>query len=129
MSKKLPSLRLPYVAEVNIEFKNLFPPSVNNYVRHTRSGIHFKTRESKDFALAVSVLSKGSVDANPLRLEVHLYFAKGQKGDGDNFFKVIADSLVKVGIIKSDAHITQWYLEKHRDRDNPRTVICVKPAI
>jgi crossover junction endodeoxyribonuclease RusA len=121
-------LRQPSLPSVKIILTNLFPPSVNNYVRHTRSGIHFKTTAARDFALTVSVLSKGSVDAEHLRLEVHLYFAKGQKGDGDNFFKCTADSLVQAGIIKSDAHITQWYLEKHRDINNPRTEIYVSAA-
>lgn len=104
------------------------PPSVNNYVRHTRNGGHYKIKAANDFALTVQVLSKGSVDAEALRLEVNVYLGKGKKGDGDNFFKVIADALVTARIIKSDAHITQWYLEKHRDRDNPRTEIYVSAA-
>lgn len=121
-------LRTPLLPEVRIELKGMIPPSVNHYVKHTRAGRHYKTKEANDFAFTLAVLSKGSVQAEAYRLEVFVYLGAKQKGDGDNFFKVVADALVTARVITSDAAITQWYLEKHRDRENPRTVIHVKPA-
>jgi Holliday junction resolvase RusA-like endonuclease len=51
---------------------------------------------------------------------------KGERGDGDNFWKCIADGLVDAGVIHSDAAVSEWHLYVRRDRDNPRTVIEVK---
>jgi crossover junction endodeoxyribonuclease RusA len=107
----------------------LIPPSVNRYVRHTRSGRHYVTDEARAFKSAISLLVRGRVvAARRYRLEATIYLGKKQRGDGDNFWKVIADGLVEAGAIHSDAAVDDWILHKRRDRKNPRTEITVSEA-
>ena len=108
----------------------LVPPSVNHYVKHTRSGRHYVTKEGIEFKRAVGLFSQGQTLAVK-RYELHarIYLGHGQKGDGDNFWKVIADGLVEAGVIHSDAAVSRWVLELDRDKANPRTEITVKAFI
>jgi crossover junction endodeoxyribonuclease RusA len=105
----------------------LVPPSVNNYVRHTRRGIHYKTRAAGAFEDAVAICSRGQEvrKSKAYRVKVSVYLGFNQKGDVDNFGKVVLDSLVRTRVIKSDAAVTDLWLSKGRDADNPRTEITV----
>lgn len=112
----------------------LVPPSVNHYVKHTRRGFHYITKEGKAFLSAVGICARGrSVVQGPERewrkqrygLEALVYLGHDQRGDGDNFWKVIADGLVKAGVIHSDSAVSDWVMRKRRDRKNPRTEIRV----
>ncbi|MCL6481040.1 MAG: RusA family crossover junction endodeoxyribonuclease [Firmicutes bacterium] len=105
----------------------LVPPSVNHYVRHTRTGRHYVTREGKAYKRAVALFARGKcVRAKRYELEAVIYLGYGQRGDGDNFWKVVADGLVEAGVIHSDAAVSDWILRKRRDRNNPRTEITVR---
>lgn len=105
----------------------LVPPSVNHYVKHTGSGRHYITREGKSFKHAVALCANGRrMRAKQYELEAVIYLGHGQRGDGDNFWKVIADGLVDAGVIHSDAAVTDWILRKRRDASNPRTEITVR---
>lgn len=104
----------------------LIPPSVNHYVKHTRSGKHYVTAEARAFKQAVAIFASGrSISAKEYSLEIRVFFGKGQKGDGDNLFKVPADGLKECGAIHSDAAIKRWSIEVDRDWENPRTDIAV----
>ena len=104
----------------------LTPPSVNNYVRHTRDGRHYITKEAKAFLEAVEIFSKcQTVDAEAYLVEVKVYLGKDEKGDLDNFQKCVLDGLARAGVIHSDAAVTRIEAEKFRDRENPRTEITV----
>jgi crossover junction endodeoxyribonuclease RusA len=108
----------------------LVPPSVNHYVKHTRQGRHYVTREGRAFKEAVALFARGrQVRAKRYELEAAIYLGHGQRGDGDNFWKVIADGLVDAGVIRSDAAVTDWILRKRRDRGNPRTEITVRAKL
>ena len=115
----------------------LVPPSVNHYKnKDGRSGRWYVTREALAFKSALSTFHALStdaddrqVDAKEYELSVIVFLAKGQKGDGDNFFKVIADGLKESGAIRSDAAIKRWIMEVARDVADPRTVITVREYV
>jgi crossover junction endodeoxyribonuclease RusA len=105
----------------------LVPPSVNHYVKHTRTGRHYVTAEGRAYKQAVAIFARGqSLRAKRYELEAVIHLGHGQRGDGDNFWKVIADGLVEAGVIHSDAAVSDWILRKRRDRNNPRTEITVR---
>lgn len=105
----------------------MVPPSVNRYVRHTRTGRHYVTEEALVFMGAIAQLSRRqSVRGKAYKLEAWVYFGKGKRGDGDNLWKCIADGLVKAGVIDTDAKVINWHLYKRRDPRNPRTEIVVE---
>jgi Endodeoxyribonuclease RusA len=119
----------------------LIPPSVNHYkvpkiVRRGRfhSLIWEEQPESIIFKLTVRSIARGaSVAPVTLReqrktaysLRAVVFLGADQRGDGDNFWKVIGDSLTTAGIIHSDAAVKNWHMYVRRDRENPRTVITV----
>jgi Holliday junction resolvase RusA-like endonuclease len=121
----------------------LVPPSVNHYkdtqiLRSRKSGKHFLkwtvTPEAEIFKLEVRKAA-GMLSVAPAtlreqrkttyRLRAVIYLGEGQRGDGDNFWKVIGDSLTFAGVIHSDAAVKDWHLYVRRDRENPRTEITV----
>lgn len=105
----------------------LVPPSVNHYKIKTRKGITFVTKEAKAFKWAVALFARGeSVQAKAYAIEASVFLAKGQRGDGDNFWKCIADGLVDAGVIHSDAAVKHWVMNVARDPENPRTEILVR---
>jgi Holliday junction resolvase RusA-like endonuclease len=62
-------------------------------------------------------------------LDVKVILGPGQRGDGDNFWKVIADGLVQCGAIHSDARVKRWIMDvddEQREQNNPRTEITVR---
>jgi hypothetical protein len=59
-------------------------------------------------------------------LRAVVFLGAGQRGDGDNFWKVIADALTFAQVIHSDAAVADWHMYVRRDRANPRTEITVK---
>ena len=119
----------------------LTPPSVNHYkkpaiiiVKGQRRRTMVLTPEALAYKAAVGVFARGETVAPAGKRErertrygltVTVYMGKGERGDGDNFFKCIGDGLVDAGVIHSDAAVSEWHLFVRRDRDNPRTVIEV----
>lgn len=121
----------------------LTPPSVNHYkkpVRYkTRDGMRqgfALTPEANAFHQAVGVFARGRTlvpatkaqqDKIRYTLWAKVFLGPGQRGDGDNFWKCLADGLVLAGVIHSDARVREWHLEViDEERENPRTVICVE---
>lgn len=104
----------------------LAPPSVNHYVKHTRSGRHYKTRRANQWDQVVRIFARGAV-VNGKTYEVRyvVYLGKGQRGDTDNFAKSILDSLQIAGVITSDAKVKKIVAEVGRDWTDPRTEIEV----
>lgn len=116
-------------------------PSVNHYKKpitlRTSNGPRLSfalTDEAKAFRDAVAILARGltliphtTTERSKIRyaLTATVVLGVGNRGDGDNYWKCIADSLVYAGVIHSDARVRQWHLEvEDRDRENPRTIIC-----
>lgn len=105
----------------------LVPPSVNHYVKHTRSGRHYVTQEAKAFKAAVIIFAaRKAVVAKRYAVVCSIYLGKGGRGDVDNFGKCVLDSLVSAKVIHSDAAVASFMLEKFRDPENPRTEITVR---
>jgi crossover junction endodeoxyribonuclease RusA len=104
----------------------LVPPSVNSYVRHSR-GRHYVTREAKAFKEAVAILARGQTTrGDGYWIGIAIFLGKAQRGDLDNFAKVVLDALVKAAVIDSDAKVEELTLKKARDWQNPRTEITVR---
>lgn len=120
------------------------PPSVNHYKEPSSKKLadgrrvkSFKlTPEAKAFCEMVAILARGrsitpetKKERDDIRYALYatVYLGKGQRGDGDNFWKCIADSLQKAGVIHSDARVRRWCLDvEDCDRGNPRTEIKVE---
>jgi crossover junction endodeoxyribonuclease RusA len=105
----------------------LVPPSVNHYVKHTRTGIHYVTAEAKSFKEAVWVCCREKMP-NANWIEIAVYLGKGQKLDVDNGNKVILDGLKEAGVIKSDASLKHLTIDLHRDWKAPRTELRLRIA-
>ncbi|SRR5258708_7955356 len=119
------------------------PPSVNHYKEpttiRTSSGPmkSFKlTGEAKAFRDVVCIIARGKTIAPATQRErdqvryaltVTIYLGKGDRLDGDNGWKCIADSLQKAGVIHSDSRVRRWLLHiEDCDRGNPRTEILAE---
>ena len=104
----------------------LEPPSVNHYVKHTRTGRHYVTAEATAFMDAVAIFARGRrLKGDAYRVGFIVYQGKGSKGDVDNYGKVVMDGLAKAGVIHSDAAVNLLTIAKARDWKNPRTEITV----
>lgn len=118
------------------------PPSVNHYKKpitlRTSNGPRLSfalTPEAKAYRDAVAIIARGQTlipDTSRERLKIRygltvtVFLGKNESGDADNYWKCIADSLVKAGVIHSDARVRKWHIEvEDDDRENPRTLICV----
>jgi crossover junction endodeoxyribonuclease RusA len=105
----------------------LLPPTVNHYVKHTRSGRHYESSEAIRFKEALSVFARGrSIRAEEYRVSVVIYLGKGDRGDVDNYLKCVLDGCVDAGVIHSDAAVRKLSIEKHRDWEQPRTEIHIE---
>ncbi len=105
----------------------LEPPTVNHYVKHTRSGRHYVTKAAIAFKAAVSTSSGGmSVVGKNYEIWLCIYQGKGSRGDVDNYSKCVLDGLTAAGVIHSDAAVTDLHLSKRRDPKNPRTEIRIR---
>lgn len=105
------------------------PMNVNNYVRHTRAGRHYKTATALTFEEIGAIACRGhSIAANAYSVRIQVYQGKGKRGDLDNYAKQPLDLLAKNGVIHSDAAVTELHMTKARDVENPRTEIFVREA-
>ncbi len=106
----------------------LIPPSVNHYVKHTRTGRHYVTAEAKTYKDAVAVIakSKGKVFGERWEVSIGIFLGANQRRDVDNCGKVVLDALQSSGLIESDSRVDRLVIEKARDRQNPRTEITVR---
>lgn len=103
----------------------MIPPSANHYVKHTRNGRHYVTAEAIAFREAVRLLARGKqIRFKYYAIEIYLCLGPKQKQDLDNCAKVVLDSLVKGGVIDSDAKVTRLTLHKKRQL-KPSTQITI----
>lgn len=120
------------------------PPSVNHYKKEVwkkaKGGVRHKTFEWTAEAILFrdrimvaaagrTIAPEGQRERDKVRyqLSVKVCLGRKQRGDGDNFWKVIADCLEDVGVIHSDARVSRWVMEvDDTDRGNPRTEIAAE---
>jgi hypothetical protein len=124
------------------------PPSVNHYKKpiYLPGGVRSfaRTEEAEAFRELTMIYRRGQTllppewaiwDSKQRRkwsegvrymLYARVVLGASQRGDGDNFWKCIGDSLVAAGVIHSDARVRRWTLDvDDEDRGNPRTEIRV----
>jgi len=104
------------------------PPNVNNYVKHTRSGRHYKTKVALNWeAICRQTIAAPLVEGKAHEVEYVVFQGSGSRGDVDNYAKCIMDALVHNGVLRSDASVVAIHGYKERDREFPRTEIRVRP--
>jgi len=105
----------------------LEPPTVNHYVKHTRTGRHYKTKEAEAWLAAVCAIARGEhVAGKSHEVSYTVYQGYGSRGDVDNYAKCIIDALVTAKVLKTDASVVDLHAYKRRDRLNPRTEIRIR---
>jgi len=114
------------------------PPSVNHYKVPVRRGLKIAykvTYQAQKFKRDIAIMLGGRfVDADAFEVEVLIYLGPRQKGDADNFLKVIMDGLADAGAFRTagerrtDYAVSDAISRRRNDRMNPRTVIRVKAA-
>lgn len=108
----------------------LVPPSVNHYVKHTRDGRHYVTKEAKAFKEAVWACSprgrRKFKRTQEYFADLWIFLGKGQRLDADNGPKCVFDGLKEAGLIHSDAKIKDYGVHIRRDWKQPRTEITIK---
>ena len=88
---------------------------MNHYVKHTRSGRHYVTKEAIKFQEDIATVAQGKkVRAKAYVVEILCYLAPKEKLDIDNIPKCCLDGLVKAGVIHSDAAVTTLRVMKER---------------
>ncbi len=103
----------------------LLPPTVNHYVKHTRTGRHYITKEAEAFMEAIPLCAKQKrVRHKFYAIEIYVTLGPKTRLDLDNCTKVILDGLVKGGQIHSDAAVTGIFLHKKRGPES-RTCITI----
>jgi Holliday junction resolvase RusA-like endonuclease len=105
------------------------PPSVNHYKGYNRRTRRwFVRRPAESFKASVAALAEGKQlpKAKGYEIDIMIYLGKGQRGDSDNFNKVVLDALVAARVIPGDAGRNRITVDKGRDWVNPRTEITVK---
>jgi Holliday junction resolvase RusA-like endonuclease len=111
------------------------PPSANHYKKFRVIGKHaswYLTKEAKEWHAAVHDHSRCYYGIDPMvsgdahEITYTVYQGSGSRGDVDNYAKCILDSLVKAGVLKSDASVVSLHAHKVRDRSNPRTEIHIR---
>jgi len=113
------------------------PVSVNHYKHRTVSGRTYVTSEAMEFKNTVSAVLNGRfVVGDAFKVCIIVILGAGNKGDADNFPKLILDSLAKSGAFRdkkgkhlSDAHITLLITEVDRTSrpEVGETIIAVAP--
>ena len=114
----------------------LVPPDLNHYVRHTRDGRHYVTKESLAFKATLATCARGeSIQANSFAVRILVVLGKGERGDVDGFPKLVLDGLADAGVFRgpkgnrlSDAYVDDLHCKRDRKErpDEGRTVISVE---
>ncbi|KMK50922.1 endodeoxyribonuclease RusA [[Actinobacillus] muris] len=113
------------VTEVILELP--YPPTVNHYWKHTRSGIHYVTAKGKAFQQAVCLLVKNAKQfKGKVALVVDIYPPDKRKRDIDNVFKALFDGLVKSGVIADDSLIDKLTAEKFDAVKGGKVVVRIR---
>lgn len=92
-----------------------WPPSINNYWRHTRTG-HYISRAGKSFRQSVSYLCFNAKDKftekDKLHIIIDAYPPDRRKRDLDNILKSLLDALQHAGVYKDDSQIDRLSISR-----------------
>lgn len=103
-----------------------WPPSVNNYWRHTTKG-HYISKKGKEFREFVfyrclpykNIFKK----EDRLLMQIEAYPPDKRKRDLDNIFKSLLDSLQYAGIYFDDSQIDKLSINRHSSLENKIIVL------
>lgn len=113
----------------------MLPPTVNHYVSHKANGAHVKSPAAKAWERDFPLFSRGAyVVGNRFQIEITYTFGPHNRGDIDNFNKLVLDCCAKSGMMRnakmaelSDAWIKRMVInirDSAEDRKNgPETHI------
>ena len=92
-----------------------YPPSVNHYWRHTRSGRHYISEAGRKFkAEALQILQQFDPFIGAVAVHLEVYYPDNRNRDPDNINKGLFDSLVSSGLIQDDNNkIVQDFCSKN----------------
>ena len=98
------------------------PPSVNHYSKHTRAGRHYVTGEATAFKESLAVFCRGQFcEGNEFSLDLLVVLGAKDRGDVDNFPKLVLDGLADCGAFRNkkgkrltDAHVTEMIVRVNR---------------
>lgn len=80
-----------------------FPPSVNHYWRHTRTGGHYVSKEGKAYRSKVFLACLAELPfESVVSVSVQVWLPDKRGRDLDNLWKVLLDSLTEAKILKDD---------------------------
>lgn len=89
----------------------------------------YMSKEGKDIKESYQWQAKSQWKKKPLiedlEISIKLFFGTKRKVDIDNFNKLILDSLTGICYV-DDSQIQKATIEKHYDKNNPKTQITIK---
>lgn len=90
-----------------------YPPTVNHYWKHTKSGKHYVTQKGKAFQFEVRRIGK-QVDRllGAVAVQVDVYLPDKRRRDIDNLLKALLDGLTASGVIEDDSLISDLRIRK-----------------
>jgi crossover junction endodeoxyribonuclease RusA len=113
----------------------MIPPDLNHYVRHTRQGRHYVTKEATEFKATLATFNRGEfIQGKSFAVHIVIVFGKGDRGDVDGFPKLVLDGLADCGVFRdrkgkeiSDAYVDRLLVYRDREQRPPvgRTEITV----
>jgi Holliday junction resolvase RusA-like endonuclease len=107
----------------------LTPPSVNHYLQRRVQGGYALTKEAQAYKDAVTLIARSCrkrIEAARYKVSVHIFLAPGQRGDLDNFLKLVLDGLVAGGQLPDDDAIDELRVFKVRDQAEASTVVYIE---
>lgn len=107
-----------------------YPPSVNHYLGHTRSGMMYRTAEAKAYKQTVEyILYEMNVKPLECELSVTIYAYRPRKaGDIDGILKVSLDAMNKLAYL-DDKQIVELHVFRGDDKHNPRLEVTIMEVL
>lgn len=109
-----------------LKFTLPYPPSVNHYLGHTRSGHMYRTQAANDYKEIVGWTLR-DLNVDPLEglliVTVHA-FRPRKAGDIDGILKVSLDAMNKLAYL-DDKQIVELHVFRGDDKHNPRLEVQI----
>ncbi len=106
-----------------------YPPSVNNYWRHTSKG-HYITAKGKSFRRDVCLLLskyRGRLTTGRLDITVSVYPPDRRKRDLDNITKALFDAIEHSGVIADDEQFDRVQLWRNSVVKGGKVIVSIEP--
>jgi len=111
-----------------------YPPSINNYYGHTRTGQVYIKKHGKDYRNDIfDLLREGGQTPETMQgrlyVEIDLFPPDNRKRDIDNPMKCLLDSLEKGGAYVNDAQIFKLVIEKKQKVLGGKCLVRIRSII